>query len=73
MYSSIVSFSFLADYASSPRFQNSIFMRGRSLVILLAPNEIPCGCDDEKCEKDNRCVIHVLGHHRDCRRHAEKW
>lgn len=48
-------------------------MRGWTLVILFAPDKVPCRCDNEECEKDHRCVIHVLWNHWDRGRHTEEW
>ena len=65
-------FGFIADSACSPRFQNSIFLRGRPSVVLFAPEEVPRRCDNEEGAEDNRCVVHVIYRYRNEGRHAEK-
>lgn len=62
----------VTDEACSPGRQDRIFLRGRALVVLLSPNEIPRGCDDEKGEKDDRSVVHKVCGYRNCSRHAKE-
>ena len=67
------SLGLLADHACPPYFENRILVRRRTLVVLLAPDKVPDGCDEEEGEEDDRSVVHELGYNGNGRRHAEQW
>lgn len=69
----VLHFLLMADDTSSPRFQNPIFVRGRTSIILLTPHKVPCRCDNEECKEDDRRVVHVVRYYRDGGWHAEEW
>lgn len=48
-------------------------IRGRATVVLVAPDEVPNGCDEHETEEHNRGVVHTfLGDFLE-RGHAEEW
>lgn len=62
----------MAAYARSPCFKDIFLVRGRALVVLLSPDEVPRGGDDEEGEKDDAGVVHEDGRYGDGCRHAEE-
>ena len=57
----------------SPRSLNILHLvHRRTLVVLLAPDEVPDGRGDEEGEEDDRGVVHELSGRRNGRGHAEK-
>jgi hypothetical protein len=61
-----------ADHARPPCFQNGVLVRGRALVVLLAPDKVPDCCNEEESSKYNRGVVHELGGNWDGRWHGEE-
>lgn len=48
-------------HTGSPGLKNSVLVRWGSLVVLLAPDEIPDGGDDDDGGKHNGSVVHGCG------------
>jgi hypothetical protein len=67
------SFAAVADRARPPCLQDGVFVRGRALVVLLAPNKVPNSRDKEERSEDNGRVVHKLGSDRDGGWHGKEW
>jgi hypothetical protein len=65
-------FASMADHARPTCLQNSFLVRGRALVVLLAPGKVPEGGDEEESSKHHRRVVHELGRDGNRRRHGEE-
>lgn len=50
-----------ASQASPPSLQDGIFVRGGTLVVLLAPDKVPEGGDEDDGGEDDGGVVHGGG------------
>lgn len=58
----------MTSHARSPGFEDGILVCWWSLVVLLAPDKVPYGRDDDNGSQDDRSVVHGGGSD-----HAEGW
>lgn len=65
-------FAARADEAGSPSLKDSVLVGRRTLVVLLAPDEVPGGGEKDYGGKNYRCVVHRDGRDRQEGRHAEE-
>ena len=48
-------------HTGHPGFYDNILMRRWTFIVLLAPDEVPCGRDSEETGKYNGCIVHSPG------------
>ena len=65
-------FAARADEAGSPSLEDGVLVGWRTLVVLLAPDEVPGGGEKDYGGKNHRCVVHRDGRDRQEGRHAEE-
>jgi hypothetical protein len=65
-------FAARADEAGSPGFEDGVLVGWRTFVVLLAPDEVPGGRQEDDGGKNHRCVVHRDSCDREEGRHAEE-